>query len=77
MLLWPCHVWLRVLSKLSYHPQCHAVSCARDVLTRRCMPSQNPNSMGWVALNACILILILVGMRILVYIALRYKTSRK
>jgi len=53
------------------------VSCATDVLTCRCMPAQNPNSMGWVALNACILILILVAMRILVYIALRYKTSRK
>ena len=30
--------------------------------------------MGWVALDACVLILILVTVRTLVYIALRYKT---
>jgi hypothetical protein len=38
---------------------------------------QDPNSMGWVALDACVLIIILVVMRILVYVALRHKTSRK
>ena len=41
------------------------------------VPLQDPNSMGWVALDACILIVILIVMRILVYIALRWKTSRK
>ena len=41
------------------------------------MPVQNPNDMGWVALDACILIIILVVMRVLVYVALRHKTSRK
>ena len=64
-------------SASSVRTDTYAVSCVTDVLTGRFMPAQNPNSMGWVALNACILILILVAMRILVYIALRYKTSRK
>lgn len=38
---------------------------------------QDPNSMGWVALNSCILLAILVVIRFLTYVALRHKTSRK
>jgi hypothetical protein len=33
--------------------------------------------MGWVALNACLLIMFLVVIRFLTYVALRHKTSRK
>ncbi len=39
--------------------------------------SQNPNSMGWVALDACLLIMFLVVIRFLTYVALRHKTAAK
>ena len=38
---------------------------------------QNPNSMGWVALDACLLIMFLVVIRFLTYVALRHKTAAK
>ena len=39
--------------------------------------SQNPDSMGWVALDACLLLVFLFVIRFLTYVALRHKTSRK
>ena len=56
-----------------------AHSGSRRDITRQayvCWP-QDPNSMGWVALNACLLIMFLVVIRFLTYVALRHKTSRK
>lgn len=37
---------------------------------------QGVNSKAWTIINPCILLLTLVGLRVLVYIALRHKTAR-
>jgi hypothetical protein len=36
---------------------------------------QNPNSNGWTAFNACLLLVWLLFYRVLVYVALRIKTA--
>ena len=54
------------------NPACEAVTI-KEALNL----NQDPNSMGWVALDACLLIMFLVVIRFLTYVALRHKTSRK
>ena len=56
----------------SSSPSCYAVPTQEALRLQ-----QNPDSMGWVALDACILLLFLVVLRVLTYVALRHKTSRK
>lgn len=59
------------------HPQtsplCKPVADVQAVLG---LP-QDPNSHSWVAVNATVLIAWLIFYRVLVYIALRYKTTSR
>ena len=65
----------------AWTPWCH-MSCddavsVNNVLKLFPLRLQNPNSMGWVALDACLLIMFLVVIRFLTYVALRHKTAAK
>ncbi|CAL8462005.1 g1536 [Coccomyxa elongata] len=55
------------------NPICKPVPSMKDALGLQ----QDPNSNTWIAIDACVLIAWLLFYRVLVYIALRYKTARR
>ena len=57
----------------AHNPICHPVPSLKDTLGLQ----QDPNSNSWIAIDAAVLIGWLLFYRILVYIALRYKTARR
>lgn len=82
---------MRALEGLGTECMMHAGSLQEDVPNPRdnpiCKPvpdikpvlglQQDPNSNSWVVINACALVAWLVFYRVLVYIALRYKTAHQ